>query len=198
MRLTGICSVNVDRNRTPDTFNILLDSPDSVIVLTRPSWWTLRNTGVVLGSLAVLTFAIGIWVVVLRQRVREQTEVIRRRLESEAALEKRFQYVVRAINDTIWDWDLLTQTVSWSSGIRKTFRYSVGEVGPRAAWRYERLHPEDRERVEHGLQAAIAGGGETWSAEYRFQCGDGRYAYVLDRGYVMRENSAERSGWSVP
>jgi PAS domain S-box-containing protein len=189
LRLTGICSANVDRNRNPDSFNILLDSPDSVIVLARPSWWTFRNMGVVLASLAGLILAIGVWVVVLRRRVRAQTEVIRRRLESEAALEKRFQYVARAINDTIWDWDLVTQAVCWNSGIRNTFRYTTDEVGPGAAWRSERLHPEDRERVENSLQAAIAGGGERWSAEYRFLCGDGQYAYVLDRGYVMHDNS---------
>jgi PAS domain S-box-containing protein len=189
LRLTGICSVTVDRNHKPDAFDILLDSPDSVTVLARPSWWTLRTTVVVLLLLAWLTLAIGVWVAVLRRRVRAQTEVIRRRLESEAALEKRFQYVARAINDTIWDWDLVTQTVSWNSGIRTTFRYRAEEVGPLAAWHYEHLHPEDRERVEQSLQAAIGGGGEKWAAEYRFRCGDGSYAYVLDRGYVMRDDS---------
>ncbi len=189
LRLTGVCSVHVDRNRTPDTFNILVDSPNSVVVLARPSWWTLRNMGVVLASLAGLILAIGVWVVVLRRRVSEQTELIRRRLESEAALEKRFQYVARATNDTIWDWDLATQAIRWNSGIQNTFRYKPGEGGAGAAWRTERLHPEDRERVEKGLQAAIAGGGETWSAEYRFRRGDGQHAYVLDRGYVMRDDS---------
>jgi len=187
--VTGICSVNVDRNRAPDAFNILLDSPDSVVVLTRPSWWTLRNTAVVLALLAGLTLVVGVWVVVLRRRVRAQTETIRRRLENEAALEKRFQYVARATNDTIWDWDLVTQTICWNSGIETTFRYTAGEVGPGVDWAGERLHPEDRERVEQSLQAAVASVGETWSAEYRFLCGDGQYAYVLDRGYVMRDNS---------
>lgn len=158
----------MDSNRTPDTFNLLLDSPESLVVLARPSWWTLRNTGVVLALLAGLTLAIGVWVAVLRRRVRAQTEVIRRRLESEAALERRFQYVARAINDTIWDWDLVTQTVGWNSGIRTTFRYKAEEVGQGAGWHCQRLHPEDRERVERSLQAAIAGGGENWSAEYRF------------------------------
>jgi PAS domain S-box-containing protein len=176
LRLTGVCTV-------------IVDSPESIIVLARPSWWTLRNTLVLLASLAGLTLAIGVWVVVLRRRVNAQTDVIRRRLESEAALEKRFQYVARAINDTIWDWDLVTQSVSWNSGIGTTFKYTSEKVGPGAAWRSERVHPEDRERVEQSLEAAIAGSGETWSAECRFLRGDGQYAYVLDRGYVMRDSS---------
>ena len=189
LRLTGICSVHVDRNRNPDAFSILLDSPDRVVVLARPSWWTLRNTAVILALVGGLTLVIGVWVVVLRRRVRAQTEVIRRRLENEAALEKRFQYVARATNDTIWDWDMVTQQVGWNSGIRDTFRYPADKVGRSVDWRYGCFHPDDRERVQHSLQALIAGGGETWSAEYRFLCGDGQYAYVLDRGYFMRDNS---------
>jgi signal transduction histidine kinase/ActR/RegA family two-component response regulator len=73
LRVTGVCSVNVDRNRTPDTFNILLDSPDSVVVLAQPSWWTLRHTMVALAALAGIALAVGAWVLVLRRRVRAAT-----------------------------------------------------------------------------------------------------------------------------
>jgi len=189
LRLTGVCTVSVDRDRAPDAIDILLDSPDSITVLARPSWWTLRNTVLVLALVAVVALAVGVWVVVLRRRVHAQTEVIRRRLESEAALEKRFQYVARATNDTIWDCDLARQSVSWNTGIQSTFRYSAEEVGSTVAWWLERIHPEDRERVEGSGQAALQSGEDTWSAEYRFLCGDGQYAYVLDRGYVMRDSA---------
>ncbi len=189
LRVTGICSVNVDRNRKPDTFNILLDSPESLVVLARPSWWTLRKAGVVSALLVGIAFTVGVWVVVLRRRVRAQTEDIRHRLESEAELEKRFQYVGRALNDAIWDWDLETQAIRWTSGIQTTFRHKASTIGVDARWWFEHVHTEDRKRVEDSRQAAIEGGVEKWSAEYRFLTGDGKYAPVLDRGYVMRDNS---------
>ena len=189
LRLTGVCSVHVDRNRTPDTFSLYLDSPDSVLVLARPSWWTLRNTIPVLALLVGVALAVGVWVVVLRRRVSEQTELIRRRLESEAVLEKRFEYVARATNDALWDWDLVTQAISWTRGIETTFRYKAQEIGPGPRWWFEHVHPEDRERVQQSRQAAIEGGGETWFEEYRFLRGDSKYASVLDRGYVMRDNT---------
>ena len=189
LRLTGICSVNVDRNRIPDTFNILLDSPESVVVLARPSWWTLRKAGVFLALLVGVAFAVGVWVVVLRRRVSAQTEAIRRRFEAEAELEKRFQYVGRALNDAIWDWDLETQAISWTNGIQTTFRHTANEIGADPHWWFEHVHPEDRQRVENSRRAAIEGGGETWSAEYRFLTGDVKYASVLDRGYVMRDHA---------
>ena len=84
LRLTGICSVNVDRNRTPDTFNILLDSPDSIVVLARPSWWTLTRISSVLFVFAVIILVGTLWVRVLRRRVEERTEALRATLESTA------------------------------------------------------------------------------------------------------------------
>lgn len=185
LRVTGICSVSVDRNRMPATFNILLDSPGSVVVLARPSWWTLRKAGVFLALLVGVAFAVGVWVVVLRRRVSAQTEAIRRRFEAEAELEKRFQYVGRALNDAIWDWDLDTQAISWTTGIQTTFRHTASEIGADPHWWIEHVHPEDRQRVEDSRRAAIEVGGETWSGEYRFLTGDVKYASVLDRGYVM-------------
>jgi signal transduction histidine kinase/DNA-binding response OmpR family regulator len=189
LRLTGVCSVNVDRNRVPDTFNLLMDSPDSIAVLSRPSWWTPRNAGAVLALLAGIALAVGVWVVVLRRRVQAQTEVIRRRLESEAALETRFQYAARATNDAIWDWDLVTHGLTWTSGIETVFRHPIGAIGPTSSWRHEHLHPEDSERVALSLQRLFESGGETWSSEYRFKTGDGNFVPVLDRGYVIRDKT---------
>ena len=37
------------------------------------------------------------------------------------------------------------------------------------------------------VHRVIDHGGDAWSGEYRFRCQDGRYAYVLDRGHVIRD-----------
>jgi PAS domain S-box-containing protein len=84
LRLTGICSVNEDRNRIPGTFNILLDSPDSIVVLARPSWWTLTRISSLLIVFAVIILVGILWVHVLRRRVEERTEALRATLESTA------------------------------------------------------------------------------------------------------------------
>ena len=189
LRVTGICSVHVDRRRVPDNFTVFPTSPSGIEVLSRPSWWTLRRIVLVAAVLAGLTLGVLAWVVVLRRRVASQTGVIRSRLENEALLERRFQYVAQATNDTIWDWNLLADTVWWSEGVRTTFGYPPDEMAPDATERWERLHPEDRDRVRSGLAAAIEGSGEHWSDEYRYRRADGAYAYVLDRGYIMRDPS---------
>ena len=100
---------------------------------------------------------------------------------------ERFQIITRATNDTIWDWDLVTNTLWWNENVSKLFRYSPDKIGSGAAWRSERLHPEDREKTLLDVHRVIDNGEQFWSGEYRFLRGDGSYADVYDRGYVVRD-----------
>jgi PAS domain S-box-containing protein len=101
--------------------------------------------------------------------------------------QERFQFVARATNDAVWDWDLVSQAVWWNEGVQTLFGYPPEQIGPDSAWWYEMIHPEDRERVVSGIHAAIDRGAESWSAEYRCRRADDSYALVFDRGYVLRE-----------
>ena len=85
MRLTGICSVQVDAGTTyqgeggmrPRTVRILLRSMEDVAVLRTPTWWTQTHTLDILVSIATLTLIAIAWIVVLRRRVWQQTKALR-------------------------------------------------------------------------------------------------------------------------
>ena len=118
------------------------------------------------------------------------TRDITKRKETEQALresEERLQLVARATNDAVWDWDLVTDALWWADGLQKMFGWAPDEIEPGAASWYNRLHPDDRERVITGIRAAIDGGETSWSDEYRFRRKDGGYAEIYDRGYVMHD-----------
>jgi PAS domain S-box-containing protein len=116
--------------------------------------------------------------------VRDVTE--RRRAE-EGLLksQERFLLAARATNDAVWDWDLRTDEVWWNDGIRSLFGYGHDGVTPHVAWWSEHIHPHDHERVIGSVQAVLATGEQSWSAEYRFRRADGGYAEVFDRAYVL-------------
>jgi two-component system, chemotaxis family, CheB/CheR fusion protein len=110
------------------------------------------------------------------------------RLQAAEALrrsEERFKLVARATNDAVRDWDLTTGEVWWNETFYDAFGYRHDEVsrGPES-WA-DRIHPDDAERVSRGVRESLAGGGDGWSDEYRFRRGDGSYAVVFDRGYVV-------------
>ena len=115
---------------------------------------------------------------------------VSQRREAEAALrqsEERYRLVARATNEVIWDLDVSTGRTTWSELGARTFRFAPGELGSEIRWHYDHVHPADRERVVRGIQAAIDGTEHAWSDEYRFLRGDGSYATVLDRGFVVRD-----------
>ena len=115
--------------------------------------------------------------------------------EALRASEERFRLLAEVTNDAIWDWDLATNELWWNEGFEKLFGFSRDEVEKTIdSWR-NRVHPEDRDRVLTELDRTIAEGGSDWSAEYQFLCQSGRYAYVLDRGRVIRSSEADRSEW---
>ena len=106
--------------------------------------------------------------------------------------EERFQLVSRATSDAVWDWDLTTDKIWWSDGFCTLFGYTREEIATDAAWRAERIHPDDRDRVQKSLRTAIdVSTPELWSEEYRYLRKDGAYAIVQDRGHVIRDASGK-------
>ncbi|HEX9444899.1 MAG TPA: PAS domain S-box protein, partial [Candidatus Binatia bacterium] len=117
-------------------------------------------------------------------------DITHRKLAEEALerSEERFRIVARATNDAIWDWNLKTDEVWWNEFASTLFRHPAHKVGATVDWWFQNLHPEDRERIVSGIRAAIDGGQQNWRDEYRYRCGDGSYAFVVDRGCVIHEN----------
>ncbi|HEX8077129.1 MAG TPA: PAS domain S-box protein, partial [Chthoniobacterales bacterium] len=108
--------------------------------------------------------------------------------------EERFRLLAEVTNDALWDWDLITNQLWWNEGFETLFGYNREEIEKTIDSWYNRVHSAERDRVVAGLHRIINDGGSTWFDEYRFLCKDGSYAYVLDRGHVIRnsENKAVR------
>ncbi|HYF56585.1 MAG TPA: EAL domain-containing protein [Salinarimonas sp.] len=115
---------------------------------------------------------------------------IHSRKQAEEALrsqEERYRLAARATTDAIWDWDLQSDQVHWGENAYKLLRYPVEQVSGSGSWSLENIHPDDRERVKESIYTFIAVGRERWSCEYRFRRGDGTYADVYDRGFLLRD-----------
>ncbi|NOK37217.1 PAS domain-containing protein [Corallococcus exercitus] len=103
------------------------------------------------------------------------------------ASETRYRLASQAAADTVWDWNLLTQEMTWSGETRRLLGFAPDETGPWASWWVERIHPEDRERVARGIHAAIQGTQARWQDEYRFLNRQGDVVRVLDTGVILRD-----------
>lgn len=109
--VTGVCLIEpgvwqAGENWRAKSFRLLLRSPADVELLRAPSWWTLQKVLWTTGTLGVVSLGAFVWVVVLRRRVQQQTEIIRERLQMEAALKERYEDLFENANDMVFTHDL--------------------------------------------------------------------------------------------
>ncbi|WP_291040296.1 PAS domain-containing protein [Dyadobacter sp. 50-39] len=103
---------------------------------------------------------------------------------------ERYEYVNRATNDAIYDWDLVHDHIEWGDGFFRLFGHEPEKNNyPLARWA-ERVHPADLECVSKSLEVELADPQVSkWSADYRFMRSDGQYAYVEEIGFIRRNAS---------
>lgn len=103
--------------------------------------------------------------------------------------EERLRLAFAGAQEGIWDWDLESDAVVYSSRWKQMLGYDDDEVEPHiSAW--ERLvHPDDR-KIADEAHAAVSRGEPTYEAEFRLRHKNGHYVHVLSRGFPIRRDPA--------
>lgn len=102
---------------------------------------------------------------------------------------EQYDIVAKATSDTIWDWDIESGKFIFNKGIQGIFGYNQKDVGETIDWWFEKIHHEDSIKMSVNIHKYVEQKIEKWQDYYRFQCADGTYKYIYDRGFlVMDEN----------
>lgn len=104
--------------------------------------------------------------------------------------EERFRLVSKATNDSIWDWNLTNNIVWWSDNFFNIYGYSPDQESSSRTFWLEKIHPDDRVRVQESISRAVNTKQSQWSEGYRLLRADGTYAHILDRGYLLQDEYA--------
>ncbi|MGL2986631.1 PAS domain-containing sensor histidine kinase [Flavobacterium sp. RSSA_27] len=100
---------------------------------------------------------------------------------------EKYDIVSKATSDTIWDWKIQEDAITWNKGIETIFGYTEDQVGNNSAWWFDKIHPEDSIKMSVKLYSFIEQKSEKWQDQYRFRCADNTYKYVLDRGFLLKD-----------
>ncbi|MBD0300306.1 MAG: PAS domain S-box protein, partial [Nitrososphaera sp.] len=117
------------------------------------------------------------------------------RVQSEEKLrknEERFHLLTRATNEAVWDLDLLKNEYWLSKEFEKVLGCKLNETQTidLESW-WLNIHPEERERVRLNFKERMKSDAKSWSEEYSFRRAEGGYVFVLDRGYIIRNESGK-------
>jgi PAS domain S-box-containing protein len=122
-------------------------------------------------------------------RVRRQAEALRRS-------EEQLSLVIEGSQDGFWDWDLRTGVVTRSPRWAEIVGFSVAEVPATRDGFINRIHPEDRARVDAD-EHSVWQGRDRFEVEFRMQARSGEWKWILDRGKVVVRNPATGEPWRI-
>jgi signal transduction histidine kinase len=110
LQLTGVYAQTGRTRRLAnqvEAFELLLNSPANIQVLSQPSWWTLDRLAAVVGLLVVGLVLSGLWITQLRRQVEQrttqlQTEIRQReRAERQRAIEAERSRIAHDLHDDL-------------------------------------------------------------------------------------------------
>ena len=112
--------------------------------------------------------------------------------ESLMLSDERYKLVSKATSDMVWDWDLLKNKVyrnknSWD----RLFGSEADDSKMVDSW-WDRIHPADRKQVSLNIDHILNNKNvENFEIQCRVIRNNGTFAYIIDRGYAIRNEDGE-------
>jgi PAS domain S-box-containing protein len=128
LRVTGVCSIQGGEGHEPQAFRLLLRGPQDVRVLGSPPYWTARRSFLLAGGMMLAVSVALAWVALLRRQVRNQTKLIRQKLEDAAALEARYRDLFENATDMLYTHDSEGRVTSVNQTGERILQRSRAEV----------------------------------------------------------------------
>jgi diguanylate cyclase (GGDEF)-like protein/PAS domain S-box-containing protein len=102
--------------------------------------------------------------------------------------ERRMALAIAGSGTGIWDRDINTGDIHYSSSWKALLGYADHEIGNRIEESYTRVHPADLGYVRATIQAHLDQRTEAYEVEHRLRCRDGQYKWVCSRGKVVERD----------
>ena len=101
--------------------------------------------------------------------------------------QERYALAARGANDGLWDWNLRTGNIYYSSRWKAMIGYASDEIGAEPDEWLSRVHPDDIEILQAKISAHVGGASEHFESEHRLRHKDGRYRWLLCRGSALKD-----------
>ncbi len=113
--------------------------------------------------------------------------------------EERYRIALEGCNDSIWQWDLVTDNFFISDKLYDITGYKLNNNMNFTKFIAEIIHPDDLDIVKKDFEKHINNITPIYKSEFRAKISDGSYVWLLSRGKALRdsENKAIKMAGSI-
>ena len=104
------------------------------------------------------------------------------------ALVSKFDRLVQASTDLIYELDWSTSKLTWSGRLTEILGYPNSDINVNLDWWKEKVHPHDVDELMSEIYNVASGDAITWSSTYRFRTFNGSYKYILNNSHIERDS----------
>ncbi len=97
---------------------------------------------------------------------------------------EKYKFALESCDVCLWDLDLISNRMSYSPGCMKILGYNESDLNNLQTEWNNIVHPDDILFVKDHLEKYLNGIINEYKCEYRLQCQDGSYKYILDQGKI--------------
>jgi len=126
-----------------------------------------------------------------KTELQSTNEIIQLTLKQLRTAQERYELAVRGANDGLWDWDLTTGETYFSPRWKEMLGFAPEELANLPETWIERLHPDDRARVQRDWEEHFANRSPVFESEHRVLHNDGTYRWMLSRGMAVRASDGQ-------
>ncbi len=113
-----------------------------------------------------------------------------KRIQGLFELSERLNLVLEGTRLGMWDWNPVTNDVIFDERWAEMLGYSFREIEQKLETWSSKVHPDDLASCFEDIQAHMEGKTDFYENVHRMQHKDGTWRYILDRGRIVKRNSA--------
>lgn len=117
--------------------------------------------------------------------------VLRATEEKLRDVEDRWRLAVIGINAGIWEYNFVTGETFISDRWREIIGYPASDMTNARDEFWPRIHPEDVASVRQAMRDYLEGHRSSYRVEFRMQCKDGNYKWILSRGMALFDQAGK-------
>lgn len=122
-------------------------------------------------------------------RVSDNTEIVKQGLKLKIS-EERYEFALQATSEGIWDLDVATNQVFFSSQSMKILGFEEKDALLSIDKWDERIHPDDIEKYRKDIQVHFENNSPFYKNLQRVLTNDGTYRWILSKGKVIERDAS--------